>query len=178
MPCHFPATSVSCRRRAIYQMRPPSIAAKLDLSKPGEAWAEDYLRRASTGNDAFWCPLGIRRDAAVLFVAVRWLIGKKGERFSVVTISLTENPLRQAAARRALLAALRRRASEHGRPGAGRSRQDVLGNGAVAPVLSRRIQRPFLSGGRAAAEPETEPHGQLARGADDGAVYGRCPGPG
>ena len=91
MPCHVPATSVSCRRRAISQMRPPSIAAKLDLSKPGEAWAEDYLRRASTGRDAFWRPLGIRRDTTALFVAVRWLIGKKCERFSVVTISLTEH---------------------------------------------------------------------------------------
>ena len=91
MPCHVPATSVSFRRRAISQMRPPAIAAKLDLSKPGEAWAEDYLRRASTGSDAFWRPLGIRRADAALLVAVRWLIGKKRERFSVVTISLTEH---------------------------------------------------------------------------------------
>ena len=72
-------------------MRPPAIAAKLDLSNPGEAWAEDYLRRASTGSDAFWRPLGIRRADAALLVAVRWLIGKKRERFSVVTISLTEH---------------------------------------------------------------------------------------
>ena len=91
MPCHVPATSVSYRRRALYQMRPSDIPAKLDLSNPGEAWAEDYLRRASTGSDAFWRPLGIRRDAAAMFVAVRWLIGKKSERFAVVTISLTEH---------------------------------------------------------------------------------------
>ncbi len=91
MPCHVPGTNVFFRRRALYQMRPPAIAAKLDRSKPGEAWAEDYLRRASTGSDAFWCPLGIRRADAALFVAVRWLIGKKCERFSVVTISLTEH---------------------------------------------------------------------------------------
>jgi hypothetical protein len=69
----------------------PEATAKLDLSKPGEAWAEDYLRRASTGSDAFWRPLGIRRDAAALFVAVRWLIGKRCEHLSVVTISLTEH---------------------------------------------------------------------------------------
>ena len=72
-------------------MRPPIIAAKLDLSKPGEVWAEDYLRRASTGSDAFWRPLGIRRDAAALLVAVRWLIGKRSGCFSIVTISLTEH---------------------------------------------------------------------------------------
>ena len=91
MPCHVSATSMSCRRQVLCQKRPPTIAAKLDLSKPGESWAEDYLRRASTGNDAFWRPLGIRRADAALFVAVRWLIGKKRERFSVVTISLTEH---------------------------------------------------------------------------------------
>ena len=111
MPCHVPATSMSSRRRALYQKRPPTIAAKLDLSKPGESWAEDYLRRASTGNDAFWRPLGIRRDAAALFVAVRWLIGKKCERFSVVTISLTEHAVswrkyRTAQAAKKALAAL------------------------------------------------------------------------
>ena len=95
-------------------MRPPAIAARLELSKPGEAWAEDYLRRASTGNDAFWRPLGIRRDAAALFVAVRWLIGKKSERFSVVTISLTEHAVSwrkypSAKAARAALANIERK---------------------------------------------------------------------
>ena len=93
MPCHVPATSVSSRRRTLYQKRPPTIAAKLDLSKPSEAWAEDYLRRASTGHDAFWRPLAVRRDAAALFVAVRWLIGKKSGQFSVVKISLTEQAI-------------------------------------------------------------------------------------
>ena len=108
MPCHVPATSVSCRRRAIYQMRPSDIPAKLDLSKPGEAWAEDYLRRASTGSDAFWRPLGIRRDAAAMFVAVLWLIGKKRERFSVDTISLTEHAVswRKYPSAKAAMAAL------------------------------------------------------------------------
>lgn len=91
MPCHVPATSLSKRRRQHDPLKPPVPLAVLDLSKPGEAWIEDYLRRASTGDDAFWRLLGIRRDAAALFVAVRWLIGKKSERFSVVTISLTEH---------------------------------------------------------------------------------------
>ncbi len=94
MPCHVPATSVSSRRRALYQKRPPTIAAKLDLSKPGEAWAEDYLRRASTGKEAFWRPLAIRRDAAALLVAVRWLDWQPAkDRFAVVTLSLTEPAL-------------------------------------------------------------------------------------
>ena len=94
MPCHVPATSVSSRRRSPYPKRPPTIAAKLDLSKPGEAWAEDYLRRASTGKEAFWRPLAIRRDNAALLVAVRWLDWQPAkDRFSVVTLSLTEQAL-------------------------------------------------------------------------------------
>ena len=94
MPCHVPATSVSSRRRLLYPKRPPIIAAKLDLSKPGEAWAEDYLRRASTGKEAFWRPLAIRRDDAALLVAVQWLHWQPAkDRYSVVTISLTERAL-------------------------------------------------------------------------------------
>ena len=114
-------------------MRPPGIAAKLDQSKPGEAWAGDYLRRASTGSDAFWCPLGIRRDAAALFVVVRWLIGKKSERFSVVTISLTEHEVSwrkypSAKAARAALADLYRKPTA--KPGSFRSSA-----GAVASTM-------------------------------------------
>ena len=94
MPCHVPATSVSSRRRSLYPKRPLIIAAKLDLSKPGEAWAEDYLRRASTGKEAFWRPIAIHRDDAALLVAVQWLDGVPAkDRYSVVTLSLTERAL-------------------------------------------------------------------------------------
>ena len=94
MPCHVPATSVSRRCRKLFSSRPPTIAAKLDLSKPGEAWAEDYLRRASTGKEAFWRPLAIRRDDAALLVAVQWLLWQPAkDRYSVVTLSLTERAL-------------------------------------------------------------------------------------
>ena len=89
-----PATSASSRRRSLYRKRPPTIAANLDLSKPGEAWAEDYLRRASTGTEAFWRPLAIRRDDAALLVAVQWLDGEPAkDRYSVVMLSLTERAL-------------------------------------------------------------------------------------
>ncbi len=94
MPCHVPATSVSSRRRSLYPKRPPTIATKLDLSKPGEAWAEDYLRRASTGKEAFWRPIALRRDDAALLIAVQWLDGVPAKnRYSVVTLSLTEQAL-------------------------------------------------------------------------------------
>ncbi len=94
MPCHVPPTSVSSRRRTLYQKRPPTIAAKLDLSKPGEAWVEDYLRRASTGKEAFWRLLAVHRNAAALLVAVQWLDWQPAkDRYSVVTLSLTEQAL-------------------------------------------------------------------------------------
>ncbi len=120
MPCHVPATSVSCRRRALYQKRPPTIVAKLDLSKPGEAWAEDYLRRASTGKEAFWRPLGIRRHRSALLIAVEWLGSQSAsDRYSVVTLSLTEHALSwrkypsAKAAKTALAAVIDEKADDH-----------------------------------------------------------------
>ncbi len=94
MPCHVPATSTSSRRRALYLKRPPTIAAKLDLNKPGEAWAADYLRRACSGRSPMWRLLAFRRDAAELRVAVRWHQCDGQGPFSVVTLSLVEMALR------------------------------------------------------------------------------------
>ena len=108
MPCHVPATSVSSRRRALYQMRPSAIAAKLDLSKPGEAWAEGYLRRACSGRSPMWRLLDLRRDESSLRVAVRWMKSDGQGPFSVVTLSLVEVELHwkyfdtETAARKAL----------------------------------------------------------------------------
>ena len=108
MPCHVPATSVSCRRRAISQMRPPSIAAKLDLSKPGEAWVEGYLRRACSGRSPMWRLIDLRRDKSALRVAVRWMKSDGQGPFSIVTLSLVEVELHwkyfdtETAARKAL----------------------------------------------------------------------------
>jgi hypothetical protein len=94
MPCSVPATSTSYRRRKHrLSSNPPTFAATLDLSKPGEAWAEDYLRRASTGKDAFWRVLAIRRDDTSLLVAVQWLRWKGKDRYYVVSLSLTEQAL-------------------------------------------------------------------------------------
>ena len=108
MPCHVSATSVSFRRRALYQMRPPAIAAKLDLSKPGEAWVEGYLRRACSGRSPMWRLLDLRRDESSLRVAVRWMKSDGQGPFSVVTLSLVEVELHwkyfdtETAARKAL----------------------------------------------------------------------------
>ena len=108
MPCHVPATSVSSRRRALYQIRPSAIAAKLDLSKPGEAWVEGYLRRACSGRSPMWRLIDLRRDKSALRVAVRWMKSDGQGPFSVVTLSLVEVELHwryfdtETAARKAL----------------------------------------------------------------------------
>lgn len=108
MPCHVSATSVSCRRRAHYQKRPPTPLAQLDLSKPGEAWAEDYLRRACSGRAPMWRLIDLRRDESSLRVAVRWTKSDGQGPFSVVTLSLVEVELHwkyfdtETAARKAL----------------------------------------------------------------------------
>ena len=108
MPCHLPATIVSSRRRALYQKRPSTPRAKLDLSKLGEAWAEDYIRRACSGRSAMWHLLDLRRDESALRVAVHWIQSDGQGLFSVVTLSLIEVELHwknfdsETAARKAL----------------------------------------------------------------------------
>ena len=100
MPCHVPATSVSSRRRTLLPKRPPTIAAKLDLSKPSEAWAEEYLRRASTGNDAFWRPLSVSVGMLLRYSSrCAGSSARKSERFSVVTIRSPSTLFRGARSR-------------------------------------------------------------------------------
>ena len=119
MPCHVPATSVSCRRRALYQKRPPTIVAKLDLAslvRPGRKIICAALRREK----AFWRPLGIRRHRSALLIAVEWLGSQSAsDRYSVVTLSLTEHALSwrkypsAKAAKTALAAVIDEKADDH-----------------------------------------------------------------
>lgn len=91
MPSTTPATSTSCHRLRTARKTPRKPLAVLDLTKPGEAWAQDFLRRAVKGADPMWILFGVRRDPDALRVAVRW-IGPGT--YAVVTISLTEQALR------------------------------------------------------------------------------------
>lgn len=54
--CFLPkATSVSRRRRRLFQLRlPPAPLAVLDPSQPGERQAHNLMRRLSTGRGASW----------------------------------------------------------------------------------------------------------------------------
>ena len=71
--CFLPkATSVSRRRRRLFQLRsPPVPLVVLDLSKPREREAQDVVRRFSSGRDASWRVLGMGRDGSALLCVVR-----------------------------------------------------------------------------------------------------------
>jgi DNA-binding XRE family transcriptional regulator len=99
---------------------PPLIAATLDLSKPGERWAERFLRWASTGPRPLLKPLAISRNEQNLLVAVEWLDWPHDEPLALLEIALTGNSLRWMplphSERSRLLASLRPQAQSPEQP--------------------------------------------------------------
>ena len=90
MPCHVPATSVSCRRRKNPLLSsPPRFAATLDLSKPGEKSAHDFLLRATSGCLPLFRVLSMNRRGSSLLVAIE---SCQGSPF-VLSLSLVTNTL-------------------------------------------------------------------------------------
>jgi hypothetical protein len=88
----------------------------LDLEKPDERAAHDFIRRVCSGRWPMWRLLGMRRHGRMLLLAVEWLRSGRDERFALVRLSLTELAARwhyfpSAAAARATLAL-----EEKGRP--------------------------------------------------------------
>ena len=71
------------------------------------------------------------------------------------------------------LVSLRRGSPQRGDPGTGGRGEDIFGQRAGAPVLSRWIQRALPARRRTAACPQAKPNGQLARRAHDPARDGR-----
>ena len=89
MPCSVPATSVSCRRRKNPLLSsPPRFAATLDLSKPGEKSAHDFLLRATSGCLPLFRVLSMNRRGSSLLVAIESVHGSS----FVMSLSL-ERPL-------------------------------------------------------------------------------------
>ena len=87
------STSVSSRRRPRF---PPDSAlvplAVLDLSKPVERRAHDFLLRMTTGADKSWQLLTMRRRENVLLCVVRWVHGNTDAKlYSAVDVSLIES---------------------------------------------------------------------------------------
>ena len=92
MPCHIRSTSVSAPRPHPSQTVPQLPAqAVLDLAKPAERKAHDFLLRMSSGPDTSWKLLALCRQESVLLCVVRWVRCKRSPTpFSLVEISLVE----------------------------------------------------------------------------------------
>ena len=91
--CFLPkATSVSRRRRRLFQLRsPPAPLAMLDLAQPGERQAQELVRRLSSGRRASWRVLGMGRDGSTLLCVVRWRKPQDAAApYSLAEVSLTE----------------------------------------------------------------------------------------
>lgn len=72
MPCHVRSTSVSSHRRRA-PLRPPAAPlAVLDLGKPAERQAHDYIFQATAGTRPSWRVLDMRRLGERLLCAVAW----------------------------------------------------------------------------------------------------------
>ena len=94
MPCHVPATSVTSHRRKPFSKSPSIIAAKLDMTRPGERWAQSFMVWAATGARPAWKPLAVARRPDALIVAVEWGTWPHDERpYGVVEIALSGDSL-------------------------------------------------------------------------------------
>ena len=96
MCCHIKSASVS-RRRQVKLRKAPTLPplAMLDLSKPGERDAHEFLLRATDPKDRMWTILDVRRNGDVLLCVVRWAHPeRKTKPFALAEVSLTEASVR------------------------------------------------------------------------------------
>ena len=96
MCCHIRSASVSHRRRSASRKAPtlPPLAM-LDLSKPGEREAHEFLLRATDPKDRMWTLLDVRRHGDVLLCVVRWAHPEqKTKPYALAEVSLTEAAVR------------------------------------------------------------------------------------
>ena len=92
MCCHIRSASVS-RRRRIKARPAPTLPplAMLDLSKPGERQAHEFLLRTIDPKDKMWTILDVRRHGDVLLCVVRWVHPvDESKPFAIAEVSLTE----------------------------------------------------------------------------------------
>ena len=89
MCCHIRSASASRRRQV--KLRKASTLAMLDLSKPGEREAHEFLLRTIDPKDKMWTILDVRRLGDVLLCVVRWVCpAKKTKPYALAEVSLTE----------------------------------------------------------------------------------------
>ena len=67
----------------------------LDLSKPGEREAHEFLLRTIDPKDKMWTILDVRRLGDVLLCVVQWVCPvKKSKPYALAEVSLTESAVR------------------------------------------------------------------------------------
>jgi len=96
MCCHIRSASVS-RRRTIKLRKAPTLPplAMLDLSKPGERQAHEFLLRTTDPKDQMWTILDVRRHGDVLLCVVRWAHPEtKRNPYALAEVSLTDEAVR------------------------------------------------------------------------------------
>lgn len=92
--CFRPNRATASRRRSPRCRQAPTVQplAMLDLSKPGERKAHDFLSRATRIRDRMWELFDLRRHGEVLLCVVRWAnSGDAAKPFSLAEVSLTES---------------------------------------------------------------------------------------
>lgn len=97
MPCHVPRSRVARRRQLALVHSAPLLSplAVLDLSKPGECQAHDFLLRATSRRDRMWTLLAVRRLGANLLCVVRWAHPDDAAKlFALAEVSLAETAVR------------------------------------------------------------------------------------
>jgi len=92
--CFYARRATTSRRRSPRRRRPaPTLPplAMLDLSKPGERQAHDFLVRATRKRDSMWKLFSLTRQEDVLLCVVRWVHPNNAARpFSLAHLCLTE----------------------------------------------------------------------------------------
>jgi hypothetical protein len=85
------------RRRRIKVRQAPTLPplAMLDLSKPGERQAHEFLLRTTNPKDQMWTILDVRRHGDVLLCIVRWVHPESRRKpYALAEVSLTEAAVR------------------------------------------------------------------------------------
>ena len=126
MCCHIKSASASRRRRIKVRQAPtlPPLAM-LDLSKPREKQAHEFLLRTTNKRDQMWTVLDVRRHGNVLLCVVRWVHPADASKpFGLAEVSLTETAVhwRYYPGAEAAWAAMERRCAMSSPPGGDRSR--------------------------------------------------------
>ena len=92
-----PTRHASPSRRLSIARTAPSLSSlvTLDLSKPGEKRAHDFLCYATNQRDPMWTLLDVQRHADVLLCVVRWVCPHRNTKpFAVAEVSLIESAVR------------------------------------------------------------------------------------